>query len=67
MKLDHEHYDSIVWKGCQNDWVDPVTRGYFKRNGAFFTHHLEGEEKTTINQQPKSWLKRNVEPNYKKN
>ena len=54
MKLDHEHYDSIVWKGCQNDWVDPVTRGYFESNGVFFTHHLEAEEKTNIKQQPKS-------------
>ena len=44
LKYDHEHYDSIVWKGNQPDPVDEKTCEFLRKQGIYFTHDLEKEE-----------------------
>ena len=49
MKLDHEHYDAIVWKGEQRYELDAKTREYLNGQGFFVSDQMDNN---TLPHQP---------------
>ena len=49
MKLDHEHYDAIVWKGEQRYELDAKTREYLNSQGVYFSDQMDNN---TVPHQP---------------